>query len=389
MASHFNILRVKDVRRETPDCVSIGFDIPPELQETFRYKQGQNITIRSREGGEEIRRSYSICSSPMENELRIAVKQVEGGRFSGYANERLQAGTELEVLPPSGKFYTELEPSRQKYYLAFAAGSGITPILSLIKTTLATEPRSHFTLIYGNRHRGSIIFKEALEAIKDRYMDRFVLHHILSRETMDAPLNQGRIDAEKCAELCGKLIDPQQIDEVFICGPGEMIFTVRDWLEQKGVEKKKIHFELFHTREGVPQETSAEGESKSQKEQGGRIKGGKAAKAGAPVPGQTGDSADNAETMSKVTIRLDGVSFDFDLAYDGEAILDAALREGADLPFACKGGVCCTCRARLKEGEVEMDVNYALEADELAAGFILSCQSHPRTDRVVIDFDAK
>ena len=381
MASHFSILRVKEIRRETPDCVSISFEIPAGLEEIFRYKQGQNITIRSREGGEEIRRSYSICSSPLEDELRIAVKKVEGGRFSGWANERLQAGAELEVLPPTGKFYTELNPSRQKYYLAFAAGSGITPILSLIKTTLATEPHSHFTLVYGNRHRGSIIFREALEAVKDRYMDRFSLHHILSRESMDAPLNQGRIDAEKCAELCGKLIDPQQADEVFICGPGEMIFTVRDWLEQKGVDKKKIHFELFHTREGRPQELSAGGGAadggvvvgKDQKERGSR----------------KGLARDPGKKMSKVTIRLDGASFDFDLAYEGEGILDAALGQGVDLPYACKGGVCSTCRARLKEGKVEMEVNYALEADELAAGFVLTCQSHPRTERVVIDFDAK
>jgi ring-1,2-phenylacetyl-CoA epoxidase subunit PaaE len=382
MASHFSILRVKEIRRETPDCVSISFEIPSGLEETFRYKQGQNITIRSREGGEEIRRSYSICSSPFENELRIAVKQVAGGRFSGYANERLQAGAELEVLPPSGKFYTELNPSRQKYYLAFAAGSGITPILSLIKTTLATEPNSHFTLVYGNKHRGSIIFKEALEAIKDRYIDRFILHHILSRENMDATLNQGRIDAEKCAELSGKLIDLQQADEVFICGPGEMIFTVRDWLEQKGVNKKKIHFELFHTREGSPQEFSARGVGANggdRNERGSR-------KAPARKPGA---KSNPGKKMSKVTIRLDGASIDFDLSYEGDAILDAALRLGADLPYACKGGVCCTCRARLKEGKVEMEVNYALEADELAAGFILTCQSHPRTERVVIDFDAK
>ncbi len=260
MASHFSKLLVKDIRRETPDCVSISLEIPADLQPAFRYKQGQNITIRSRAGGEEIRRSYSICSSPLDNELRIAVKQVPGGRFSGFANEQLRAGDELEVLPPSGKFYTELEPSQKKFYLAFAAGSGITPVLSLIKTALATEPQSHFTLVYGNRQRSSIIFKEALEALKDRYMDRFVLHHILSRETMDATLNQGRIDAQKCAELGEKLIDPQQADEIFICGPGEMIFTVRDWLEQKGVDKKKIHFELFHTREGTPQEASAAGE---------------------------------------------------------------------------------------------------------------------------------
>jgi ring-1,2-phenylacetyl-CoA epoxidase subunit PaaE len=356
--------------------VSISFDIPDHLKEIFRYRQGQNITIRRLTDGVEIRRSYSICSSPLEDELRIAVKEVVGGRFSGYANQRLQPGEELEVLPPSGKFYTDLSPSRQKYYLAFAAGSGITPILSLIKTTLATEPQSHFTLVYGNRDRSSIIFKEALEAIKDRYIDRFVLHHVLSRETMEAPLNQGRIDAEKCAELCGKLIDPQQVDEVFICGPGEMIFTVRDWLEQKGVDRKKIHFELFHTREGAPQDISAAEPVTDQKE-GRQTK-------------NTGDpGAGSTKKSSKVTIRQDGISLDFDLAYEGEAILDAANRRGADLPYACKGGVCCTCRARLLEGQVEMEVNYALEADELAAGFILTCQSHPRSERVVIDFDEK
>lgn len=382
MATHFCKLRVKDVRRETPECVSIALEIPAALQDAFRYKQGQNITIRSQTGGEEIRRSYSICSSPLDDELRIAVKQVPGGRFSCYANEKLRTGEMLDVLPPSGKFYTELAPGQKRSYLAFAAGSGITPILSLIRTTLATETQSHFTLVYGNRHRSSIIFKEALEDLKDRYMDRMALHHILSRETMDSSLNQGRIDAEKCAELCGRAIDPQQADEIFLCGPGEMIFTVRDWLEQKGVDKKKIHFELFHTREGTPQGASsnsgpvnADGHDTSPVRRKAR---------------SVGDIAPDTEKLtSKVTIRLDGSSFDFDLAYDGEAILDAALREGADLPFACKGGVCCTCRANLKEGKVEMDVNYALEADELAAGFILTCQSHPRSDRVVIDFDTK
>jgi ring-1,2-phenylacetyl-CoA epoxidase subunit PaaE len=381
MTRHFSTLRVKEVRRETPECVSVSFDIPDHLKEIFRYRQGQNITIRRLAGGEELRRSYSICSSPLENELRIAVKEVAGGRFSGYANQQLQPGEELEVLPPSGKFYTELAPSLQKSYLAFAAGSGITPILSLIKTTLATEPQSHFTLVYGNRDRASIIFKEALEAIKDRYIDRFVLHHVLSRETMDTPLNQGRIDAKKCAELCGKLIDPQQADEVFICGPGDMTFTVRDWLEQNGVDRKKIHFELFHTREGSPQDITAAGTVTTPKE-GAQTRTSAIRTTGDPRTG-------NPEKLCKVTIRQDGISLNFDLAYDGEAILDAANRQGADLPYACKGGVCCTCRARLLEGQVEMEVNYALEADELAAGFILTCQSHPRTATVVIDFDEK
>src|SRR5882757_2714193 len=231
MASHFTTLQVEDIRRETADCVSVSFSIPPELQEAFRFRQGQNITIRYRVDGEEIRRSYSICSSPLDDELRIAVKKVPGGIFSTYANGQLQKGQMLEVLPPTGKFYTELNSGQQKRYLAFAAGSGITPILSLIKTTLATEPGSDFTLVYGNRHRPSIIFREQLEALKNRYMHRLSLHHILSREKLDTALNQGRIDAIKCNELCTLLIDLPAMDEVFICGPGEMIFTVKDWLE--------------------------------------------------------------------------------------------------------------------------------------------------------------
>ena len=369
MASHFKTLQVEDIRRETDDCVSVAFAIPPSLREEFRYHQGQNITIKARIGEEEIRRSYSICSSPLEDELRIAIKKVPGGLFSTYANDQLQKGQLLEVLPPTGKFYTELDPAQQKRYLAFAAGSGITPILSLIKTTLLTEPGSVFTLVYGNRHRPSIIFREQLEALKNRYMHRLSLHHILSREKLDSALNQGRIDAEKCSELCTRLIDLPGMDEIFICGPGEMIFTVKDWLEQKGVDKKKVHFELFSTQERRPVNPAAAG------------------RGGASENGQTGSAF--AGKISLVTIRLDGTSYDFNLSYDGEPILDAALQQGADLPFACKGGVCCTCRARLTEGQVDMEVNYALEADELAAGFILTCQSHPRTERVIVDFDSK
>jgi len=362
MASHFRKLRVADIRRETNDCVSVAFDVPDQLREEFRFIQGQNITIRARIGSEEIRRSYSICSSPFENELRIAVKKVQGGLFSTHANDQLRIGDELEVLPPTGKFYTLLDPSQSKRYLAFAAGSGITPILSLIKTALATEPGSHFTLVYGNRNRPGIIFREELEALKNRYIHRLSLHHILSREKMDISLHQGRIDAVKCGELCDKLIDVKGMDEIFLCGPSEMIFTVKDWLETQGVNPHKIHFELFNTQEGRQEALKAE---------------------------QTAAKASLSGKVSRVTVRLDGTSFEFDLPFEGDAILDAALYQGADLPFACKGGVCCTCRARLLEGNVEMDVNYALEEDELAAGYILTCQSHPRTEKVVVDFDSK
>jgi len=361
MASHFRRLRVQDVRRETSDCVSVAFAVPDDLREEFRFIQGQNITIRTQVGEEEIRRSYSICSSPFEEELRIAVKKVPGGLFSTYANDQLRMGDELDVLPPTGAFYTHLNPAKPKNYLAFAAGSGITPILSLIKTVLAVEPDSQFTLVYGNRHRPSIIFREELESLKNRYMHRLALHHILSREKTDISLHQGRIDALKCGELCDKLIDLAGTDEIFLCGPAQMIFTVKSWLGEKGVDHRKIHFELFHTQERLP---SASVEN---------------AAVMTPLTGK----------ISRVTVRLDGTSFEFDLPFEGDPVLDAALMQGADLPFACKGGVCCTCRARLVEGKVEMDVNYALEEDEVAAGFILTCQSHPRSEKVVIDFDSK
>ena len=369
MASHLRTLTIEDIRRETADCVSIAFAVPTEWREEFRFKQGQNVTVRLRINGEEVRRSYSICSSPLEGELRIAVKKVPSGLFSTYANEQLQKGHMLEVLPPTGKFYTELSAGNRKHYLAFAAGSGITPVLSLIKTTLAIEPGSSFTLVYGNRQRQSILFREELEALKNRYMQRLSLHHILSREQMDIPLNQGRIDVRKCGELCGRLIDISTVDEVFLCGPGEMIFTVRDWLAEHGVDRKKIHFELFQTQSGEP---GAGKELMGKKD-----------------PAAFDEPAREAGKVSQVTVRLDGVSHEFQLPYDGGSILDAALMEGADLPFACKGGVCCTCRAKLVEGKVEMEVNYALEADEVAAGFVLTCQSHPRSEKVVIDFDTK
>jgi ring-1,2-phenylacetyl-CoA epoxidase subunit PaaE len=368
VASHFRTLTIEDIRRETADCVSIAFDVPPELKEEFLFHQGQNVTIRLQINGQEVRRSYSICSSPLDGELRIAVKKVTAGVFSTYANEQLQKGHTLEVLPPTGKFYTELSAENRKHYLAFAAGSGITPVLSLIKTTLALEPNSTFTLVYGNRQRQSILFREDLEALKNRYIQRLSLHHILSREQMDIPLNQGRIDVRKCEELCGRLIDLPTVDEVFLCGPSEMIFSVRDWLEQQGMDRKKIHFELFQTQTGEP--------------------GAGRELAGKSVEGATRPPVEK-DKVSQVTVRLDGVSYEFQLPYDGGSILDAALMEGADLPFACKGGVCCTCRAKLIEGKVEMEVNYALEADEVAAGFVLTCQSHPRSEKVIIDFDNK
>jgi ring-1,2-phenylacetyl-CoA epoxidase subunit PaaE len=359
MAVHFYPLKIREVRKETPECVSVVFDIPADLLESFSFKQGQSLTMRTVLQGEEVRRTYSICSSPLDNEWRVAIKKVDGGLFSRFANDILKKGDTLEVMQPVGKFYTELDPSNEKHYVAFAAGSGITPVLSLIKTTLITEPRSSFTLVYGNRTRQSIIFFEELESLKNRYMDRFNLVHVLSRERTDAAVNFGRIDIDKLQQL-DKLIDYDSGNEFFICGPEEMIFAVKAFLEAKGIDKKKIHFELF-TTPGQKQQ-SATGE-----------KG-------------TTDSG----PQSHITVKLDGRSFDFDLALNSDTtILDAALKQGADLPFACKGGVCCTCKARLLEGEVSMDVHWGLEDEEVEQGYILTCQSHPKTEKVVVDFDVK
>ena len=362
MATHFHQLTIADIRKETADCISIAFKIPEELKTAYTFKQGQNLTLRTMMDGEEVRRSYSICSSPVENELRVAIKKAPYGKFSEWANKMLKQGDVLEVMPPTGNFYTELNPTHKKKYLAVAAGSGITPVLSIIKTTLSTEPDSTFTLLYGNQNRGSIIFKEQLEALKNQYMNRLAVHFILSREQTDTEIYCGRINDEKLNQLSEKLINMAAMDDIFICGPEQMIFTVQNWLQQRGIDKKKIHFELFTT----PGQNT---EARSRKSEAG--------------------NKDGALQTSQVTVKLDGIAFDFELPFDGDTILEAALKQGADLPFSCKGGVCSTCKAKLLQGQVDMDINYALEPEEVAQGFILTCQSHPRTDKVVVDFDVK
>lgn len=360
MSIHFQKLVVKEVNEETAECVSVLFEIPEDLKKDFLFKQGQSLTMRIFLNGEEVRRTYSICASPLDGEWRVAIKKQEGGLFSTFANEKLKQGDLLEVMPPVGKFYTELQPGNKKNYVAFAAGSGITPVISIIKTTLRTEPKSRFTLVYGNRNKNSIIFREALEGLKDRFIDRFRIIHILSRERTDAPINNGRIDLNKLSDL-GKLVNYDQVDEFFICGPEEMIFCVKDYLETTGVDKKKIHFELFST-------PGEENKAKVKKQQ---------------------SDTKHEGLKSKISVKLDGITFDFDLGMNDEPILDAALKQGADLPFACKGGVCCTCKAKLIEGDVNMEVHWGLEEEEIAKGYILTCQSHPKTGKVVVDFDIR
>lgn len=358
MAVHFHPLTVKQLLKETADCVIITFDIPEAQMDLFQFDPGQNITVRKKIECEEIRRTYSICTAPFENKLSVAVKKIEGGLFSSYANDQLMEGDVLEVMPPTGKFNTPLNPFNKKNYLALAAGSGITPIISIIKTTLSTETESSFTLVYGNRYKRSILFFEELAGLKNKYPERFNLIHTLSREKSVSPVNFGRITATKLIEL-QKIIDYKSIDETFICGPKEMLFEVKKFLETKDVDQQKIHFELFTTPfnlEKINLKSSP-------------------------------NIAESAK--SKISIQLDGRMFNFYLAFNNESILDAALAQGADLPYACKGGVCSTCKAVITEGKVKMDANYALESDELSKGFILTCQSHPLTETVSIDFDSR
>lgn len=360
-APKFYPLKVKEVRPETADCVSVALDVPEELWEAFQFAPGQYLTFRMHMDDAEVRRSYSICASPKDNELRVAIKKVDGGKFSSFANAGLKAGDLLDVMTPMGKFSPRKTEVTQKRYLAFAAGSGITPIMSIMKTVLQDEPGSEFTLVYGNKGKNTIIFREAIEALKNKYMQRLRVYHVLSREVMDVELFNGRIDAAKCREFCDTLIDIKNIDEAFICGPEEMILSLRSQLVELGLPSNNIHIELFSSPD-QPKATHQKW--------------------------VTEHSADEG-MMSKVTITLDGTTFQMDLSYNGDSILDAALKQGADLPYACKGGVCCTCRAKVTQGEVDMEVNYALEPDEIEKGFVLTCQSHPKTPTVTIDFDAR
>lgn len=356
MSVQFHKLKVRDLRRETADTVSISFELSEKEREAFRFKQGQHLTLKVEINGEEVRRSYSICTGAHENDLRVAVKKVDGGVFSTWANEHLKVGDWMEVMAPQGHFFTELHPDNKKTYVAFAAGSGITPVMSILRSTLAQEPRSRFILFYGNRSFDSIIFREQLEELKNLHPDRLSIHHVLSRESLGSELFKGRIDAAKCMRFGKVFFAPQEVDAYFLCGPEEMVFAVKDALAELGANPKSVHFELFTT-------------------------------AGIKNKPATNSTAKEAFEAS-ITVIQDGAQFDFNLPSDGSTLLDAAMRAGADLPFSCKGGVCSTCKARVMEGKVEMSVNYGLEPDEVEAGYVLTCQAHPTTKRVVVSFDA-
>ncbi|WP_108805177.1 1,2-phenylacetyl-CoA epoxidase subunit PaaE [Aquimarina sp. Aq107] len=355
--SDFHTIKIAEVLKETKDCTSITFDIPQSLKEEFAYKQGQYLTLRTELDGQDVRRNYSLCSSPIDDEWKVAVKRIEGGLFSNYACNVLKAGDELEVLPPNGSFFTDVDTTRSKNYIVFAAGSGVTPILSIIKTHLALEPDSTFKLFYLNRTVKSIIFKEEIEALRNTYFGRFEIFYFLTKEHRDIPLLNGRFTSDKLKELTDKIINVPEVDECFICGPEEMIFLIRDELVDAGLSKDHIHYELFFS-----------GASEEDKK-------------------QAAIAVEHKFEGTEVTIIDGGKEFHFGMDDEYDNILDGALAAGADLPFACKGGVCSTCKCKLIEGEVAMKINYALEEDEVAKGLVLSCQAVPTTEKVVVDFD--
>jgi ring-1,2-phenylacetyl-CoA epoxidase subunit PaaE len=357
MTPKFHSLKISDVRKETEDTVSIAFEIPSDLKNDYAFKSGQYLTLRATINGEDTRRSYSLCSAPHENEWRVAVKQVEQGKFSTYANNDIKIGQEMEVMTPTGNFLITTEENKTRSIVLFAAGSGITPVISIAKTVLHDEKNSDVTLFYGNKGFNSIIFREELEALKNQYMDRLRVIHVLSRESLGNAIQKGRIDKAKGAELYKAFLTGTNPDAAYICGPEEMILGVKDALVEAGMKSEQVHFELFTTPGGAAKKTESKNNSNEQ------------------------------EIAARVTIIIDGDEMDINLSSKGQTILDAAQNAGADLPFACKGGVCCTCKAKVLEGSVKMDVNYALEKDEVEAGFVLTCQSHPTSEKVVVSFD--
>ena len=345
--NQFHKLRVTNVRKETEDCVSIAFEPENGNAPSFDFKAGQYLTLKTEIGGEEVRRSYSLCSAPSDSELRVAVKRVEQGKFSTWANVELQEGDSLESMVPNGKFALEIEPNAQRNFLAFAAGSGITPVLSQIQEVLRNEPGSTFTLFYVNRETNAIIFREKLQELKDQHLDRFRLFNIMTREPQDIALFNGRLDQTKCAAiLASQWVNVNDMDAAFLCGPEEMIWGCKAALEAAGMAENQVKFELFTS-------SAPKSEQKSQ---------------------VSTESIATAAEGNELAIVLDGITTVVQVP-ESKSIIDAALDAGLDAPYSCLGGVCCTCRAKMTKGEAEMDVNYALEASETEAGFVLTCQA--------------
>ncbi|HTU71290.1 MAG TPA: 2Fe-2S iron-sulfur cluster-binding protein [Candidatus Baltobacteraceae bacterium] len=353
----FYRLPVWHVRKDTRDAVVVEFTVPEDLRETFAFTQGQYLTLRAAIGDEEHRRSYSICANPRSGRLRVAIKRVDDGVFSSWAHGSLQVGDELEVAAPQGRFFVPLDAQAQRSYLAVAAGSGITPVLSLIETTLECEPHSSFTLVYGNRSASTTMFREELQRLKDRYLDRLALIFVTSRERQDIDAFNGRIDRERMLTLCRGWIDLDATDYVFICGPESMMEGVVAALDEREFPRERTIVERFATD-------------------------------GAAARERRERARNQPERIVHASVVLDGTARTFEIRKDTETVLEAGLRQGIDLPFSCKGGVCSSCRAQLTAGEVDMDVHFALEDYEVRSGVILMCQSHPVSEELTLDVDA-
>ena len=350
----FHPLRVAAVERLTEDAVAVTFDVPDDLRAEFAFDPGQHLSVRAAALGDDVRRNYSICAPATGGPLRIGVKRIPDGIFSGFVAERLRPGDTLDVMTPTGTFSTRLDPTQAKRYVAVAAGSGITPVLSILATALEVEPESSAALVYVNRRTSTIMFLEELEDLKNRFPERFQLIHVLGHEMTEVELLSGRLDVDRFDRILDTLLPVDDVDDWFLCGPIALTDTVRGVLLDRGVDAGRVHRELFHV---------------------GAVPRRRVVVDGAPAAG------------ASVTVILDGRSVDLTLPADGDSILEATLQVRSDAPYACKNAVCGTCRARVTEGKVEMDANYALEPDEVARGFVLTCQSHPVTDRVVVDFD--
>ncbi len=360
MTTLFHPLRVREVIPDTAEAVVVSFDVPEGLRETFSFTQGQYLTLRKEIAGVDLRRSYSICAGVDDGELRVGVRKVRGGVFSNWINEQLRAGDQINVMAPQGRFFVTMQPEARRHHLGIAGGSGVTPILSTMKTVLAREPLSRFTLIYGNRALKSTMFKEEIEDLKNRYLTRLTLHHVFSDEHTDAPLNMGVMNRAKIGEFLMSVVPASGIDHAFVCGPFQMNDEAEAALLAAGVPEDRIHIERF----GLAPTSQA---------------------VDAVIhEAQPGD----AET-ARVTIIRDGLKREIAFTKDQPSILDAASGAGLEVPFSCTSGVCGTCRAKCIEGSVRMERNFALDKAEVANGFVLTCQAHPLTPRVVLSFDER
>ncbi len=357
----FHDLRVRRIEPDTAEATIVSFDVPENLRATFGFTQGQYLTLRTTIDGQDLRRSYSICAGVDDGELRVGVRKVKGGVFSNWINEKLQPGDTISVMAPQGRFFVPIEPGARRHHVGIAGGSGITPILSIMKTVLGRERFSRFTLIYGNRMLRSTMFKEELEDLKNKYMTRLVLHHVFSDDPTDAPLNMGLINRDKIAEFLASVLPAEAIDQVYICGPFQMNDEAEAALLAAGVAEDRIHIERF----GVATPT------------------------GEPVGAVVHEAKPGDAEQARVLIIRDGMRREIEFSKDQPSILDAASAAGLEVPFSCTSGVCGTCRAKLVEGQVRMERNFALDKAEVAGGFVLTCQAHPLTERVVLSFDER